>query len=384
MQRSQTVEFWNQHHERQRNQEWIVHPSSNSLIQKIVPLLLDLIEQRSKDGAKDRTKRGDGEGGDGDDGDDDDSHGGPDEDLHQDHHERQQQQQQQQPTTTLNVLEIGCGTSQFSKEIFTALGKKKKNKNAHFHFVVTDVSQVCIDSNRKRDAVFLQESCGRFHYQVLDAVSCKSTRDNKDEDENKDENKDEDASLSIIKNGHFDVVLDKGCLDTFLFRSARNVHDSLTTSLMNRIVSWLGNNDGNGNDNGNGNEKYYIVCSPRPKIKALRDFQGWNKIERFIVNDELADLEGIDDESQDNTSTTTSTTTSTRQVYLFICSKNDNYTPGEGPAFVDVYQKEADSHPETTCRICGLTLKEFANGLSLHNKKLLRQWKGHRLHCKKG
>jgi len=343
MQRSQTVDFWNQHHERQRNQEWIVHPSSNSLVQKIVPLLLDLIEQRAKGRAtaKGRAKRGDEEGDDGD------SHGGPDGDPHEDH-------EQQQPT--LNVLEIGCGTSQFSKEIFTAIGKKA-------HFVVTDVSQVCIDSNRKRDAAFLQESRGRFHYQVLDAVSCKDD----------DENDDDDASLPI-NGGHFDVVLDKGCLDTFLFRSARNVHDSLTTSLMNRIVSWLGDNDGNSNG------KYYIVCSPRPKIKVLRDFQGWNKIERFVVDDELADLEGIDDESQDNTSTSSST----RQVYLFICSKNDNYTPGEGPAFVDVYQKEADNHPETTCRICGLTLEEFANGLLLNNKKLLRQWKGHRLHCKKG
>ena len=246
------------------------------------------------------------------------------------------------------LLEIGCGTSQLGKEIYTLLNRKGR-------FVITDVSPICIERSKIRDERLIHESNGNFNYQVLDAASCT------------------DTSLD----GHcFHLVLDKGCLDTFLFRSERKVQNILVENLLNRVHTWM--------------IQWYVVISPRSKIKALRDFQGFEKVERFILNDDLADLEGEEDadlgsgkEMTRDSVTTNNTTVSEeqKQMYLFICTKNNDYVPGVGAAFVDCYEKTANEDIESICRSCALQFDKFCLGLPM--KKRIRQWKGHRLHCKK-
>ena len=138
------------------------------------------------------------------------------------------------------------------------------------------------------------------------------------------------------------------------------MHNDLAEGLLNRVHTWM--------------VKYYLVISPRPKIKVLRDFQGFEKIERIILDDDLADLEG--DRCVENDS---SCPQKKHAVYLFICFKNEDYIPGIGPAFVDCYEKEANNNIETICKSCGLEFDKFCMGLP--NPKRIRQWKGHRQHC---
>lgn len=141
------------------------------------------------------------------------------------------------------------------------------------------------------------------------------------------------------------------------------MHNALAESLLNRIHKWM--------------IKYYLVISPRSKIKVLRDFQGFEKVERYIVDDDLADLEGSSDST--NTDSSTIIKQQQQQVYLFVCSKNVNYEPGVGPAFVDCYEKEANDNTEAICKSCGARFENFSKGLPF--TKRIRQWKGHRLHC---
>jgi len=155
------------------------------------------------------------------------------------------------------------------------------------------------------------------------------------------------------------LIYPPGCLDTFLFRSERRMHYILAENLLNRIHSWM--------------IKYYLVISPRSKIKVLRDFQGFEKIERYTLDDNLANLETNNSKKEVNCSS------KQKQVYLYICSKNNDYIPGIGPAFVDCYEKKANDELETTCQFCGMHFDDFCKGLS--STKRIRQWKGHRDHC---
>lgn len=317
MQRTKTVDFWNEHHQRKTNQEWIVRPSSNTLIQKLIPLLVPIVQETRNEEIEEKSNG-----------------------------EDNIDKNKSQPSL---LLEIGCGTSQLGKEIYSLLNRQGR-------FVITDVSPICIERSKVRDKKLIQESNGNFNYQVLDAASCT------------------DTSLD----GHlFHLLLDKGCLDTFLFRSERKVQNILVENLLNRVHAWM--------------IQYYLVISPRSKIKTLRDFQGFKNVERFILDDDLADLEGVKEAesglegkmTMDELSTinTTPVSEEQKQVYLFICTKNNDYVPGVGAAFVDCYEKNANEDLELTCRSCTLLFDNFCLGLPM--KKRVRQWKGHRLHCKK-
>ena len=377
MQKEKTVEFWNQHHEQITNQEWIVNPTSKSLVQKIISLLKEEENVERDDGSL---------------------------------LDKQQQQQQQQPSTDdgINVrspytripsmLEIGCGTSQLSKEIYLQLKREGR-------FVITDISPICIQSNQQRDIQLIQESNGDFEYQILD-VTKSSLSSTTTTTSASPSSPSPSSTSSFFDNESFHIILDKGCLDTLLFRSERRIHELLVTNLLNSVHAWM--------------IRYYVVITPRPKIKVLRDFQGFCHVQRFVIHDDLGDLEGRncnDDDTDDvvdekdnglldpendncnndksNGSTTSSSFSSSSQkkeVYMFVCTKNNQYHPaaaGVGktttnnnilPAFIDGYDKGANQDIETSCQSCDLLFTNF--GMHFPMAKRIRQWKGHRLHCK--
>ena len=143
------------------------------------------------------------------------------------------------------VLEIGCGTSQLARCLYEWQGTGAAS------FVVTDVSPVCIQINQTRDAAILSD---RFEYQVLNALE----------------------PVDAPFHRKFDVVLDKGCLDTFLYRSSKG--SQLVPKLLGNVCNWL-------SDAGR-----YLVLTPRPKISVLRDYPGFSSVQRVILDDSNATL----------------------------------------------------------------------------------------------
>ncbi len=287
MQKKQTIEFWDRHHEKVLNQEWIVHPSSTSLHEYIIPLLCDDVVVNNNNNLKE----------------------------------------------DLTLLEIGCGTSRLAMEIYELIEKKGK-------FFVTDVSEVCIQANKVRDKELIEKSNGKFNYEVFDVVS------------NSD-----DIPFGGEK---FNCILDKGCLDTFLFRSETRIQTKLVEKLLNKIHSLLRV------------KGKYIVITPRPKPKVIRNFRGFHKIQRYILNDNIADLDG--NMSRDKNKG------KAQKVFMFVCLKNDNYSVESEKAFVDHYDESANHDFVGVCEHCGIDFDEFCTGLKL--TKRVRQWKGHRIHCK--
>src|SRR5210317_113616 len=102
----------------------------------------------------------------------------------------------------LHILEIGCGVSTLSRSLLermlqTAEGKSKQA----YEFVSTDVSSVCLEHNRSRDAAFISSlpENASLSYAELNVVK----------------------ELEPCQRNKYSVVLDKGTCDTFLFRSKR-------------------------------------------------------------------------------------------------------------------------------------------------------------------
>ena len=152
---------------------------------------------------------------------------------------------------SVNALEIGCGVSQLSLTLLRRLllSQDADRRDVRYFFVATDVSPICIEHNRTRDDSFMTSlniAHGSLSYELLDVL---------------------DDKLSSAHDRKYDLILDKGTLDTFLFRSKRkqkgsSSHPPLLKPLLNNIHRWLRTGCGS----------KYVIISPRPKIKSLRDF----------------------------------------------------------------------------------------------------------------
>ena len=258
MQRERTIEFWNNFHQIDDHKEWILLPT-DQLLNRLLSYVRDSSDPM--------------------------------------------------------ILEVGCGTSQLSRCLY----ERDNNKAS---YVVTDVSPVCIEINRTRDASILSD---RFNYKVLNAL--------------------EPEVVSL--NQKFNLVLDKGCLDTFLFRSSKGSH--LVTKLLNNVHQWL-------QDDGQ-----YFVLTPRPKITMLRDFPGFATVRRVILDDSNATLGDLD-----------GATAGTQVVYLHICTKRNSYVPNEKGS-------EDEQQIPQQCEKCGMTFEDFRKNET--HIKVERRWTGHRVHC---
>lgn len=224
-----------------------------------------------------------------------------------------------------NVLEIGCGVSQLSLSSLQRILLKNKEM-AHtraYDFVSTDVSPVCIERNQMRDDAFISSldvAEGSLSYELLDVL-------------------DESSTSHTQK---YDVILDKGTLDTFLFRSKRTkkssaFHPPLLTPLLNNIHRWLVMG-----------QAKYIIISPRAKIKSIRDFQGFDSVRRIRVDTTALDGGAVLVKGANSAQS--------KSVYLYVCTKNDTYNPEKDEPYCSLGYNADDA---STCVKCGMSFKEF-------------------------
>mmetsp|Transcript_40890 Transcript_40890/g.41581 ORF Transcript_40890/g.41581 Transcript_40890/m.41581 type:complete len:385 (-) Transcript_40890:107-1261(-) len=273
---------------------------------------------------------------------------------------------------TIHILEIGCGDSILSRSLFLHLLELQQRSNSddrqRFHVLATDVSGICIESNTLRDAGIRMDNHegNSLTYRVFDALSdppltFASSNDNQ-------------------SSGHVSLMLDKGCLDTFLHRSSTrtksnpSVYSPLLLQLLNTVHANL-------DDNGT-----YVVLTPRKRIRELRDYGGFRKysVTRLLSaggggdggkSDELGLLEGG----------------RTGDVYLHRCTKDGSYAATDNiqNSFTTVGENNTAAGDLQACDKCRTTFEEYmkvtgggkgqSSGTDSYWK---RRWKGHLVHCK--
>ena len=322
MQNERTIQFWDIYHNENTTKEWILQPTKE-LIQEhlsnhIQPLLYI----------------------------DDDDDDGNDSDVDDVVSPSSSSQVQGRPRP-LRILEIGCGTSTLARDLFLHLTttiatteqeqpsqRRRRRRRRPVHVCATDVSDVCIRLNIQRDDSLLRkkhsnskgklESCCRpnaddndndndttddvhnddndddiFEYRVMNILQLNQNKQQQQREEFDEKNDEIDQSTTAIPMNYWDVIIDKGCLDTFLFRSKQRGENSVYTNLMNVVLDNIfrllrSGNDVNDDDNGNCNDNderdksgehggMYIQITPRPRIRAVRDYAGFKSVQRHAL-----------------------------------------------------------------------------------------------------
>lgn len=310
MQKERTIDFWNEFHEKTGDKEWIVHPTDE---------LFHLICSQFSPSAPT---------------DDHDAINTNKDDL-------------------LRVLEIGCGTSTMAREFWKYVQEHKKD--CHFYIRATDVSEVCIDACLERDKDILagddhstvQGTCG-LQYATLNLMNPQDKEDC----------------------GAWDAILDKACLDTFLFRSRHRgqskAYSVVIQTALDNIWSLLA-------DDG-----VYILMSPRSKLKAVRDYAGFASVERRMI-----DSEAKGSRISKPKCGTVSKKHDDEACYMYICRKNCDYVIGETKAFKENLSTLPPSHSK--CHSCGVIFTEFLGDENPEDRGVVfwsREWKNHCIHCK--
>ena len=283
-----------------------------------------------------------------------------------------------------NIVEIGCGTSCLSRSLIqhlvngsTIQNKNTKNEmgeNFNFKITATDVSSVCIEQNRTRDQTFINNiKPHTLEYQVFDVIAGNSST----------------SGMSKLQENNVDMVLDKGCLDTFLFRGGsyrkdEYSHHPLLTKLLHNIHHILKKDDCS----------KYIVISPRSKIKALRDFKGFCKVDRIKLRTSLdgqsdvyvqsADLEHGN--GKDQMRNNNNTEIKPGYVYVYVCLVNSNYEPSDHIEPYNSKHFDTSLFPDSSeCPKCNISFAQFRSFEDVnHRGKVFwaRRWKAHCIHCK--
>jgi len=233
-----------------------------------------------------------------------------------------------------HLLEIGCGTSNLSRDLYCYY-------QGAVTVVATDVSAVCIQEHQIRHEALIAASQGRFAFQVLNVLESNPQMENMN-----------------------NLVLDKGCLDTLLFRSGHENRESLVHTLLDNVYKWL-------KDGGR-----YIVITPRSRITLLRDYKGFSSVKRLGLDTTCSSQIVLGDlECGDKNKNTTN------ECYMYVCHKDPSFVPGaESTAFRDSYGLASN---EETCPRCSVTFSNFCSGKdSSGSKQCARRWRGHCLHCK--
>jgi len=159
------------------------------------------------------------------------------------------------PNNGSQIMEIGCGASSLARELWTYLNEiqHQSSTDCRHTILATDVSEVCIQQLQKRDADFIDRTDHGFQYRMLNIAKKHPELENT-----------------------FDIILDKACLDTFLFRSRQrgggHPYAQLVKNVLNNIQSWLIN------------KGVYLILTPRRKLKSVRDFVGFQSIERHVLD----------------------------------------------------------------------------------------------------
>lgn len=252
---------------------------------------------------------------------------------------------------SMRILEIGCGVSQLSRCLLERLLKQRDDGKSHhsFEFVSTDVSLVCLEHNRSRDAAYIAT--------LPDGVSLSYTELNVLN------------QLPADELHKYDVIVDKGTCDTFLFRSKRTqkgsaAHAPLLKPLLNNIHSLLRSNC---------NAKY-IIISPRSKLKAVRDFNGFASVNRTKMSTDLLGDAVLVESNADH---------SNKPAFVFIyeCTRNDSYQPDKDEPFAE---DGLSINDQTICKKCQLTFAAFRGNVKIQDQGAVqwtRRFKNHTIHC---
>jgi SAM-dependent methyltransferase len=271
------------------------------------------------------------------------------------------------------ILEIGCGTSTLARDLYLYL--RSREPRFQRRVVAIDVSRIGIEQVQERDALLCQQSQGAFSYHVLNVAM----------------EQQDDVDSVVHTHGPFDVILDKGCLDTFLFRSRQRgngqVYAELVRRVLNAIHSWL-------SDDPPGK---YVVLTPRPKLHAVRDFHGFASFERRALD--LSTLQRADLHSPNSVKTSTQDPPpstppivqdkkkqqqqqSTDRIFLYHCIKDTHYSV-DHPAFRIAVD---DPSEEDACPGCHVSFYNFRKGEDVRGRGRpfwYREWRGHKRHCNK-
>ena len=272
MQKEKTVQFWDNYHSGNDSEEWISKPG-----EELLEMLFDQIDISSKGNNDDKKF--------------------------------------QSQKECLSILEIGCGTSTLVRDLKVYI--EQRNPMIDVIACGTDVSKVCIDINRKRD-------CNQLTLAIAD----------EDDKNSADKETFSHSSLSYKvlnvlatptstltgnpSHQNWDLIIDKGCLDTLLFRSRKRgaqnkAYPESLRVLLDNIHGWQGKSsiaesaavdDGkqcaahlaqvdktNRHDDERPTNKQnqllnerpsiYLVITPRRKLKAVRDYAGFSSVRRY-------------------------------------------------------------------------------------------------------
>uniref|UniRef100_A0A7S2XQA9 Methyltransferase domain-containing protein n=1 Tax=Attheya septentrionalis TaxID=420275 RepID=A0A7S2XQA9_9STRA len=332
---------------------------------------------------------------------------------------KSQSNQNSMPTTTvMRILEIGCGTSRLSRSLLEHLIWKREhnphnnnnnnrideatnhhgsNQFVSYDMTATDVSGACIQRNTQRDLTYMdsflsdQESPHRdkLCYETLDIVGNVS-------------------SLPQHMLARYNCILDKGCLDTFLYRassSERKSRGNTTTTMTPRattthsnhrayppvLLSLLDNVHSLLNEGGR-----YIIITPRGKIKSVRDFAGFQHVQRICIDAHQVGKGLLGHETTTTTATSNTQNDTNKKnddkkkmempqkkevAYMHICTVNSKYRPQKDDPFPNVVNTSLQSDT-TTCPKCGITFHAYRNGELGKETYWSRRWNGHMTHCK--
>lgn len=312
----------------------------------------------------------------------------------------------------IQILEIGCGTSRMARD-FLLFCRDQKGRD-DINIIATDVSQICLAQNRERDRDMLLSSSGE------DAV---------EEDETSQENGyleyeclnitlplvpvDEDAmegaSASVtdpkpatnskFPPSSFDMILDKGCLDTFLFRTrqrgdhrqkvARTVLDNICYLLKDPcLASSTGNSTSASQKCPSEMGGVYTIQTPRAKFRPVKEYPGFAKVVRTTLDDNQGILvpTGAGDFKQNGE-------LKREKLYLYSCYKRSDrgHNKEQSRDSADPQQqlempKAASPLLDTDdCHKCGITFLDFRKGEALKGRGAKfweRLFRGHCRHCK--
>jgi hypothetical protein len=249
---------------------------------------------------------------------------------------------------SLRFLEIGAGTSHLSRQLFRHLREIRQDQksgsgrpSSSVSALVTDVSPVCILQNRQRDSDFSGEAGGSFLYDTLNIAT---------------------SALPDELCASFDFILDKGCLDTFLFRTRHRGgrrKEILMNTVLDNLYAMLKADE----------HCCLLILSPRSNARSLREHNGFacqrHELDRSVFS--LGDLDGDKMQSRD-------------ALYLYVCRKRPDYDPSQR-APEPTYELSDDD----ACPKCSKTFRSFRGGHHrLENRGThvwYREWTGHKAHC---
>ena len=219
--------------------------------------------------------------------------------------------------TPPTLLEIGCGTSTLASSLLPLLPSLST-------ILATDISSQCISALTVRDSVLAPN----LSYATLDVLT----------------------SLAPPLYNNFSAILDKGCLDTFLFRYPKTAtlnNKSLLHTLFDNIHSSLSP------------AGVYLVISPRKKIPQLRDYNGFQTVQRIKANTGDYELGALDGDAASS-------------AYIYVCTRNPAYTPTPTAALAF----SVPPPPPATCPTCLVT-----RGDKFTSNYNDRKWLNHVKHC---